>query len=150
MSKLNKKEETRKFLTYAVIGLTNSIIEAGSYAILLLWINQVAAQPISYALMVINSYSWNRKLTFHDTDRFLSVKLLKFVGVALVVLSLGTVFMDVLANVAGLRDVAWKAALAKMFTMTFSSICDYVGIRVFVFNDKSIFKRKNKKSISGS
>jgi len=69
MSIFNDAEERRRFLRFALVGISGSVVDFGVFNLLatLLHVSPTIAQAISFTLGVINNFIWNRLWTYPET-----------------------------------------------------------------------------------
>ena len=88
----NKMSELIKAAKFAVVGIANTLIDYGVFALLaqLLSVNVFLSQVISYSCGILNSYIFNRSWTFQSQSRFFSPALVRFLVLNLCMLALST------------------------------------------------------------
>ena len=71
MTLLNDAEERRRFLRFAVVGVSGSVVDFGVFNILatLLHLSSTLSQAISFTLGVLNNFTWNRLWTYPETRK---------------------------------------------------------------------------------
>ena len=76
----HKLTELLKAAKFAVVGVVNTLIDYGVFALLaqVLFVNVYLAQVISYSCGILNSYIWNRSWTFRSENRFFGPTLVRF------------------------------------------------------------------------
>lgn len=147
----NTKSEVKgtavQFLKFAVVGALNTLVDFLVFQLLNLTLGWVyAAQVISYACGVVNSYLWNSSWTFkaQRTRSFREIALFLVVNFASLGVSLGVMWLC--KNPFGITD-AWVAGwipawlsgfvkgdtVSKLIATGFSIVVNYIGNKLFVF-----------------
>ena len=88
----HKLTELLKAAKFAVVGVVNTLIDYGVFALLaqVLFVNVYLAQVISYSCGILNSYIWNRSWTFRSENRFFGPTLVRFLALNLCMLGIST------------------------------------------------------------
>ena len=87
MSLITNKQERIRFLKFAVVGLTGTVVDFGILNLLRLLFNMplVWAQAISFACAVINNFLWNRYWTYPESrSKGASKQLIQFFIISIV------------------------------------------------------------------
>lgn len=128
----NKLTELVKAAKFAVVGVANTLIDYGVFALLaqLLGVNVYFSQVISYSCGVLNSYVFNRSWTFKSQSRFFSPTLVRFLVLNLAMLAVSTGLLALLMQF-GLGKLLAKAGSVAV-TMALSFLVN----RLWVFQPK--------------
>lgn len=128
----NKLTELIKAAKFAVVGVANTLIDYGVFALLaqLLGVNVYFSQVISYSCGVLNSYVFNRSWTFKSQSRFFSPTLVRFLVLNLAMLAVSTGLLALLMQF-GLGKLLAKAGSVAV-TMALSFLVN----RLWVFQPK--------------
>ncbi len=112
----------RQFVKFVIVGFTNTVLDFGIYVALTrlsefwrehyLWANVIA-----FSIAVVNSYIWNRRWTFRNTQRAIHIQFAKFALVSIVGLGLNEAVLALLVSAAGFYDIAAKAAAVAVVTV---------------------------------
>ncbi len=125
-----KKEEFAKIVKFGLVGLLNTLVDRGIFALLveLLGMHFVPAKCISYACGLVNSYAFNSRWTFkRDGERSVRV-VVKFVLVNLIALGVN------LGVIAACKALGMQSeVLADCVAIPFSLAVNFLGNRLFVF-----------------
>ncbi|MDY6868096.1 MAG: GtrA family protein [Chloroflexota bacterium] len=81
MSILNSKTERKRFLKFAFVGLTGTVVDFGIMNLLRIVVGfpLVWAQGISFAIAVLNNFLWNRLWTYPESrDKGATWQLIQF------------------------------------------------------------------------
>ena len=128
----NKLTELAKAAKFAVVGVANTLIDYGVFALLaqLLGVNVYLSQVISYSCGVLNSYVFNRSWTFKSQSRFFSPTLVRFLVLNLVMLAVSTGLLALLMQF-GLGKL-----LAKAGSVAVTMVLSFLVNRLWVFRPK--------------
>jgi putative flippase GtrA len=79
--------EMRRFLKFALVGLSGSVVDFGVFNLLssLLGVNSTLSQAVSFTLAVLNNFIWNRLWTYPETRKSSLLKPLIQFGVVNVI-----------------------------------------------------------------
>ena len=126
------KKELIKFIKFNAVGILNTIVDVLVYWLLngLLFVRFDIAQVISYICGMLNSWILNSRWTFKGNKRTV-IKGLKFIFVNLISLG-GSVFILYICK------TQWhlEGVLAKLIATPFSLVVNFIGNRLFVFDEK--------------
>ncbi len=65
--KTRRKENILQFIKFALVGVSNTLISEGIYAILIFFrVHYIPASFTGFSLSVINAYYWNQKYVFKE------------------------------------------------------------------------------------
>lgn len=125
----NKLSELIKAAKFAVVGVANTLIDYGVFALLaqLLSVNVYLAQVISYSCGILNSYIFNRSWTFQSQSKFFSPALVRFLVLNLSMLALSTGLLAMFLQF-GLTKL-----VAKACTVVVTMAIGFVVNRLWVF-----------------
>lgn len=128
---MNLKKDLLKFIKFNAVGVLNTAVDFAVYTLLTaLGMSLVPSQIISYACGTLNSYLFNSRWTFRD--KVLTVgKGAKFVLVNLLSLAVSIGVLELCRSWWGL-----EGALAKLISVPFSLAVNFIGNRLFVFDNK--------------
>ncbi len=86
----------KRLVKFSVVGIGNTIITTGTYALLLFsGVHYLTANVIGYSLGMLNSFYWNKHWVFKtDTDR----AFIKFVMVNMIALMINNMILFFLVN----------------------------------------------------
>ena len=129
----NKMSELMKAAKFAVVGIANTLIDYGVFALLaqLLSVNVFLSQVISYSCGVLNSYIFNRSWTFQSQSRFFSPALVRFLVLNLCMLALSTGLLALFLQF-GLSKL-----VAKACTVVVTMAVGFVVNRLWVFRPQN-------------
>jgi putative flippase GtrA len=97
------KRTIMQFIFFCVIGVSNAVVQLGIYYLLLLAnVYYLASNIIAFFFSVMNSYIWNKKITFKDrkATKLTIVKIYLSYGITTL---LGTGFLYLLVDIIGLN-----------------------------------------------
>jgi putative flippase GtrA len=125
--------ELIKAAKFAVVGIANTLIDYGVFALLaqLLSVNVFLSQVISYSCGVLNSYIFNRSWTFQSQSRFFSPALVRFLVLNLCMLALSTGLLALFLQF-GLSKL-----VAKGCTVVVTMAVGFVVNRLWVFRPQN-------------
>ena len=135
---------------FAIVGVLNTLVDFAVFQTLNLTLGWVyAAQVLGYTFGVINSYLWNSSWTFREqrTRSFREIALFLVVNIVSLGVSLGMIWLC--REVLGITN-AWVAGwmphalagfikgdtVSKLIATAVAIVVNYVGNRLFVFNQK--------------
>ena len=126
----SKLTELIKAAKFAVVGVANTLIDYGVFALLaqVLSVNVYLAQVIGYSCGILNSYVWNRSWTFQSESKFFSPALVRFLVLNLTMLALSTALLALFLQL-GLSKLA-----AKGCTVVVTMAISFVVNRLWVFH----------------
>ena len=144
------KKTVWQIIKFAIVGVLNTLVDFAVFQALNLLLGWVyVAQVIGYSCGIINSYLWNSNWTFREqrTRSLREIVLFVLVNVASLGVSLGVIWLcrDVfgITNewVAGWMPASLNGFLKgdtvdKLIATFFAIVVNYVGNRLFVFNQK--------------
>lgn len=136
---------------FIIVGVLNTLVDFAVFQALNLLLGWVyAAQVIGYTCGVINSYLWNSNWTFREqrTRSFREISLFLVVNLASLGVSLGMIWLC--REAFGITN-AWVAGwmpqflagfikgdtVAKLIATAVAIMVNYLGNRLFVFNQKA-------------
>jgi putative flippase GtrA len=121
--------EGRRMVKYALVGGLNTSVDFAVFCMMVygLGMGSIWAQVLSYGAGLTNSYLMNRKWTFQAAGRYRASELVRFILINM--LSFGTATTVLLV----LEQWGMAAAGAKIVSVGFSLIVNYVGYRLWVF-----------------
>ena len=151
---MERNNETKKtiwqIVKFAIVGVLNTLVDFAVFQALNLLLGWVyVAQVIGYTCGIINSYVWNSNWTFREqrTRSFREIALFILVNLASLGVSLGVIWLC--RDVFGITNewvASWMPAalngfikgdtVDKLIATCFAIVVNYVGNRLFVFNQK--------------
>lgn len=116
-------------IRFGLIGAMNTVIDLVVFFLLIRFAHwdAVVAQTISYTCGLINSYAWNRTVTFHRAGRPGFAEVVRFV--ALNALSYGLSAGGLLV----LSELAWPMGLCKVVVTSLTVVLNFIGSKWWVF-----------------
>ncbi len=68
---LKNPVEQKRFIKFAIVGISGSVVDFGVFNLLSTWIglSSTLSQAISFTLAVINNFIWNRLWTYPETRK---------------------------------------------------------------------------------
>ena len=133
-------EAGRQFLTFAVIGVGNTIIDFGIYYMLTRhtaffnyqtnW--KYAANSISFLTATTFSFWMNRSWTFRRSGRPTTNEVLRFYATTLGGLLVNNFVLFILNGFVGINDL-----VAKVFSTVFSTVWNFSFKRLWVFTPET-------------
>ncbi|GIP36164.1 GtrA family protein [Paenibacillus sp. J2TS4] len=118
-----------QFIKFNLVGVLNTLVDFVLFTLLItVGLHYLAAQCVSYAGGVINSYICNKKWTFANREKTTSSQFIRFVAVNGVSFGLSLAVLFVLGNGLGIHPVTAKVA-ATALTM----VVNFAGTKWFVF-----------------
>lgn len=97
MTILNNSLERKRFLRFALVGISGAVVDFGVFNLLssILHVNPSLSQAISFTLAVINNFIWNRLWTYPETRGSSPIKqLIQFGAVNVIGLGIRTVLFS--------------------------------------------------------
>lgn len=151
---MERKNEAKKtawqIIKFAIVGVLNTLVDFAVFQALNLLLGWVyVAQIIGYTCGIINSYVWNSNWTFREqrTRSFREIALFILVNLLSLGVSLGVIWLC--RDVFGITNewvASWMPAalngflkgdtVDKLIATCFAIVVNYVGNRLFVFNQK--------------
>jgi len=129
----DRKEETRKIVRFALLGVTVTVLELIVFYLFNLFLSNVPAQGASYAVGAVYSYLLHRRFTFKTKSKIISAEFVRFLIVNGISLILGMAAMFVLTDVMHIMGTPLKDLASKAIAMFSTTICNYIGNRLWVF-----------------
>ncbi|MBQ3379520.1 MAG: GtrA family protein [Clostridia bacterium] len=133
------EEETRKFIRFCMVGLSNSVIDVLVFVLCyyLFHLNTYICQVIAFMTATLNSYILNSRFTFRTRDRLLSKKMVMFYMLNVITMGISIVFIYLFHDLIGLN-----AFLAKLIASPLVFMVNYLGSRLIIFKgeDENIMK----------
>ena len=132
----NKLTELVKAAKFAVVGVANTLIDYGVFALLaqVLSVNVYLSQVIGYSCGILNSYIFNRSWTFQSESGFFSPTLVRFLVLNLCMLGVSTGLLALFLQF-GLCKLAAKAC-----TVVVTMAVGFVVNRLWVFRTQDTTK----------
>ncbi len=140
-----RKNSVREFITFAIIGFINSVVDFSIINILSA-ITHVFSGPliilfnvISFSIAVTNSYFLNKRWTFHQSGGTVG----QFFGFILV--NIGGVFINTtivyffttfIPPIGAVHPQAWLN-IGKIIALPISTFWNFFGMKFFIFQKKS-------------
>ena len=147
MSTSEEKKSVLQFIKFALIGVSNTLVDYGvTFALNAIFGIFFLARIIGYICGVANSYFWNSRWTFREERRRDAREIVSFLIVNLVTLGVSLLLQGLFRDVLNLGDwwvgfagENWLTKLlnADRFCMLlafpFTLIVNFVGNKLFVF-----------------
>ncbi|MHC1741078.1 MAG: GtrA family protein [Anaerolineaceae bacterium] len=155
MTLLNDSIERRRFLRFALVGISGSVVDFGVFNLLatLLHVPATIAQAVSFTLGVINNFTWNRLWTYPETRTNSVLKQLgQFSLVNVVGLGIRTILFSLIEkpiislaakfipNILTPTIVGHNISLASVILVVM--LWNYFANRYWTFKDFSTLKEK--------
>lgn len=155
MNLFNDAEERRRFLRFALVGISGSVVDFGVFNLLatFLHVSPTISQAISFTLGVLNNFIWNRLWTYPETRINSPMKQLgQFALVNVVGLAIRTgLFTVIQAPIIGLATryithfltptiIGHNVSLALVILVVM--LWNYFANRYWTFKDFSTLKEK--------
>jgi putative flippase GtrA len=145
VSKLSRKiKSLYQLFKFSLVGSLNTVVDLFVLNFLMNLFGIYKGLPysifksISFVAAATNSYFWNKNWTFDKKEVFFEKKeYYKFLTVAFVGLLINVLIASIIVNIVGpfqgISDRIW-ANLADLVAMLFSSIWNFLGFKIIVFN----------------
>jgi putative flippase GtrA len=117
----------REEVRFLIVGVVNTIVGYGLFAVFLLFFPYLVSLYLSYAVAVSLAFVLHRRFTFRVRGNVL-VDFVRFVGVYVVSLAVNTVVLPVLVELVGLHPL-----LAQGVALVITTLISYVGHKWFSF-----------------
>ncbi|AOZ75276.1 GtrA family protein [Clostridium pasteurianum] len=131
-NKFINNNDFKHIIKFGCIGCLNTIFDFGIFSLLniLLGVNYIISQIISYFSGTLNSYLFNRFWTFNDTrnNKKTIMEIVQFIVVNLASLSVSLIGLSILMNNSSLNSF-----FAKIISMLLAQIVNFLGYRFWVF-----------------
>ncbi|MDR0841186.1 MAG: GtrA family protein [Christensenellaceae bacterium] len=125
-----KKESVLQFIKFNLVGVLNTLVDFCIYQLLLLLgVHYLAAQCISYACGVLNSFFFNSRWTFEQDKPYTKKKFLSFCAVNLVSLGLSLLLLHICYEIIGLNSNLIIKGAVTVVVM----VINFIGNKLFVF-----------------
>jgi len=127
---IDKKIDLKKFFKFGITGVINTAIDWGAFTLCvkIFTLGAVFAHPISYTVATVNSFFMNKNWTFGKRKNYNKAETFKFLTVNLISLSISTLGVYLLHNIAGKDEF-----FAKLIMAFATIIINYFGNKLFVF-----------------
>jgi putative flippase GtrA len=117
----------REEVRFLIVGVVNTIVGYGLFAVFLLFFPYLVSLYLSYAVAVSLAFVLHRRFTFRVRGNVL-VDFVRFVGVYVVSLAVNSVVLPVLVELVGLHPL-----LAQGVALVITTLISYVGHKWFSF-----------------
>jgi putative flippase GtrA len=117
----------REEVRFLIVGVVNTIVGYGLFAVFLLFFPYLVSLYLSYAVAVSLAFVLHRRFTFRVRGNVL-VDFVRFVGVYVVSLAVNTVVLPVLVEFVGLHPL-----VAQGVALVITTLISYVGHKWFSF-----------------
>lgn len=134
MADSNRRADFVQFLKFNAVGVLNTLVDFAVFTLLNgLGLFYTAAQVISYSAGTANSFIWNKKVTFRETEAargegFDRKQLLRFIVLNLFVMGLSIALIHLLTDTLGIQVL-----LSKVVVTFVTVIINFFGSRKWVF-----------------
>lgn len=149
MSLLTSKKERIRFLKFALVGLTGTVVDFGVMNLLRLVVGLplVWAQGISFIAAVINNFLWNRLWTYPESrDQGATWQLIQFIIINIIGITIRTPLISwldqVLMNMLGkiylnlpVEDYILSQNLALAISISIIMLWNYFANRYWTFRN---------------
>jgi len=157
MNVFNDAEERRRFLRFALVGISGSVVDFGVFNLLstVLLVSPTLSQAVSFTLGVLNNFTWNRLWTYPETRQISALKQLgQFATVNVFGLAIRTLLFSLIEqpiiNLAAKSIphfltptiVGHNLSLATVIVIVM--LWNYFANRYWTFKDYSTLKEKAK------
>ena len=133
----------KNFIKFCFVGVCNPVLTFLAFYVLseVLGINYLLSSSLGYIIGVINSFILNKLWTFKNNDKAIGTQFTRFAIVN--VISLG---VNLFVMYLCVQRLQISKMPAQIIATGFSTIINYVGSRVLVFNrDDSLLDEENEK-----
>jgi putative flippase GtrA len=117
----------REEVRFLIVGVVNTIVGYGLFAVFLLFFPYLVSLYLSYAVAVSLAFVLHRRFTFRVRGNVL-VDFVRFVGVYVVSLAVNSVVLPVLVELVGLHPL-----VAQGVALVITTLISYVGHKWFSF-----------------
>lgn len=130
-----RRAEVWKLIKFLMVGVGNTAIDWCVYFILTALFSVAAwvAQPIGYIVGAVNSYAFNRKLTFKTKEKFFSRELIKFSLVTALTAGTSSLLMGLVTDTWHISGTPLLDIAAKVGVTGFTMLFNFVLSRLWVF-----------------
>ncbi len=133
------KTVTIQFLKFVLIGVMNTLIDLGIYTLLtaVIGVPLIPANIVSYTCGVLNSYFWNSRWTFKQTQKRTVLTFVLFIIVNLVSLGVSTLVLSLCNQNIHIANEFWQLIVCKVIATACSLIVNFIGNKLIVFRQKN-------------
>lgn len=120
-----------QFLAFGIIGVLNTAVDIAVYWLLLQFsVTYVLANIAAYAAGMLNSYIWNRAITFRtkQKEKHSRQLIVRFVLWNLLTLLLSSVLITVL-----IEGLEWSKLWSKLVATALIVVVQFIGTKKWVF-----------------
>jgi putative flippase GtrA len=119
-----------KLIKFCIVGVANTLITLYCFYFFnkVLHIGYITSTITAYMIGMLNSYSLNKKWTFHDNDEKLFAQLSKFVLTNIISLGINVSIMYILVDIFTIDSM-----VSQIIATGFSTVSNYLGSKYFVF-----------------
>lgn len=122
----------KKFLKFGTVGIFNTLITIGFFALLVhLGMNYIAANITAYLIGMINSFFWNKNWVFQVQSGHASL-FIKFVLVNLITLGFNTLCLYMLVN-----NLQFHSSIAQIISTGFGLIINFGLNKKWTFTEEA-------------
>lgn len=127
-------KELQKILKYGIVGVSNVLIDVGSFNLLLfLHVNPYIASSLSFIIAATNSYIHNRRWTFSDGKRNVYAQYVQFMVVNATGLLFNNLLIYVFLKYLWLGNLTLTTNVAKLIAVVLVVTWNYGVSRFVVF-----------------
>jgi putative flippase GtrA len=118
---LRKPSNWIQLAKFCAVGATGYVVNLGVYTALVhgLSVNYLAAAVASFAVAVLNNYTWNRLWTFRSQRGHIGVQGIKFVSVSLLALAANVAALAILVRLGVPKVPAQAIAIVVVTPLSF-------------------------------
>lgn len=124
-----------QFIKFSFIGVINTLIDflVFSISFKLLNLNYLLCQVLGYSCGVINSFIFNKRITFNDNEKGLTnlYKFIKFICINLLSLAISMVILDIC-----IKKLNINVYISKIIATIISQLINFFSYKYFVFKHK--------------
>lgn len=135
LGKVNEQAASRKailqFLSFGIIGVLNTAVDIAVYWLLLqLSVAYVLANIAAYAAGMLNSYVWNRTITFRTKQK---EQHSRAIIVRFVLWNLLTLFLSSMLITLLVEGLEWSKLWSKLVATAIIVVVQFIGTKKWVF-----------------
>ena len=115
---------------FCLVGILNTIISYSLFIIFLNYFGYIISLIISYAVVAVHSYLWNRFWTFAATNN-LMMEITKYISVYLIVFILNALILGVLVNI-----LDFDPRIGQLIAIPIITVINFAGNKYWCFKPK--------------
>ena len=123
------KQAIGETVRFGLVGVSNTAIDFAVFMLLTaLWEwHVIAAQTVSYLIGLLNSYVWNRKITFKTETKSGKGEIIRFVIINVISYIVSVVLLSVLG------DFSISQMICKLIVIAATFAVNFIGSKWWVF-----------------